>query len=137
MTSCIFCQIVSGEAQASIVYEDDLVMAFMDINQPNPYKTLVIPRPHRETIYDLDDELAAALFRATVKIARAIRAASGCDGLNIIQSNGPAAQQDVFHFHLHLLPRFRDDNIILRWDFAQSDRATLDRFASDIRNHLT
>lgn len=137
MSSCIFCQIASGQVPASIVYEDELVVAFMDINQPNPYKTLIIPRQHRETIYDLDDELAAALFQAAVKIARAVRTASGCDGLNIIQSNGRAGQQDVFHFHLHILPRFLDDDIILRWNFTQKDRATLDRFAADIRNSMT
>jgi len=137
MSPCIFCQIASGQAPASIVYENELVVAFMDINQPNPYKTLVIPRQHRETIYELDDELAAALFQTTVKIARAVRTVSGCDGLNIIQSNGRAGQQDVFHFHLHILPRFPDDGIILRWNFMESDRATLNRFAADIRNSMT
>jgi len=137
MSPCIFCQIASGQAPVSIVYENELVVAFMDINQPNPYKTLVIPRQHRETIYDLDDELAAALFQATVKIARAVRTVSSCDGLNIIQSNGWAGQQDVFHFHLHILPRFLDDGIILRWNFTQRDRATLDRFAADIRSSMT
>jgi len=133
MSHCIFCQIASGRAPASVVYEDDLVMAFMDLNQPNPYKVLLIPREHRETIYDLDDDLAAAIFQATAKIARAIRAASACDGLKIIQSNGLAAQQDVFHFHLHLLPRYRNDAITLAWDFARSSRDVLDRLAEDIR----
>jgi histidine triad (HIT) family protein len=136
MSHCIFCQIASGQAPASFVYEDDLVAAFMDINQPNPYKVLLIPREHRETIYDLDDDLAAAIFKATVKVARAIRTASGCDGLNIIQSNGQAGQQDVFHFHLHLLPRYHNDAIILDWDFARSDRDVLEQLAGDIRAHL-
>ncbi len=136
MSHCIFCQSASGQAPASFVYEDDLVVAFMDINQPNPHKVLVIPREHRETIYDLDDDLAAVIFQATVKIARAIRAASGCDGLNIIQSNGEAGQQDVFHFHLHLLPRYHNDEIVLDWDFARSGRDVLDRFAADIRAHM-
>ena len=137
MSHCIFCQIVSGQVPASFVYEDDLVAAFMDINQPNPHKVLVIPREHRETIYDLDDDLAAAIFQATVKIARAIRSASACDGLNIIQSNGRVAHQDVFHFHLHLLPRYLNDAITLEWDFTRSGRDVLDRFAGDIRSFLT
>jgi len=137
MSHCIFCQIAACQAPASFVYEDDFVVAFMDINQPNPHKVLVIPREHRETIYDLDDDLAAAIFQATVKIARAIRAASGCDGLNVIHFNGRAGQQDVFHFHLHLLPRYHNDAITLEWDFTRSGRDVLDQFADDIRSFLT
>ncbi len=108
----------------------------MDLNQPNRYKVLVVPRAHRETIYDLDDDLAAAIFQVTVKLSRAVRAVSGCDGLNIIQANGRAGQQDVFHFHLHILPRFFDDSIVFGWDFTQSDRDELDQLAADIRTYL-
>lgn len=137
MSNCIFCQIVAGQAPASFVYQNDDVVAFMDLNQPNPYKVLVIPREHRTSIYDLDADLAAVIFQATVKIARAIHTASNCDGLNVLQANGRAGQQDVFHFHLHLLPRFYNDDIILDWDFTQGSRDTLDRFATDIRSYLS
>lgn len=137
MSNCIFCQIVAGQAPASFVYQNDDVVAFMDLNQPNPYKVLVIPREHRTSIYDLDADLAAVIFQTTVKIARAIHTASNCDGLNVLQANGRAGQQDVFHFHLHLLPRFYNDDIILDWDFTQGSRDTLDRFATDIRSYLS
>src|SRR5215203_4452307 len=111
--SCIFCEISSGQSPASFVYEDEKVFGIMSLDQPNPYKVLVIPRAHIENIYDLSDEQAACILQATVKVARAIREASGCEGLNLVQSNGRAGQQDVFHFHLHLIPRFQNDDIIL------------------------
>ena len=109
----------------------------MDVNQPNPYKVLVLAKAHRETIYDLDDELAAAVFQAAVKVARAIHEVSGCEGLNVMQANGAVAGQEVFHFHLHLVPRHAHDSIHFGWRFETPDRSTLDRYAAEIRQHLS
>ena len=106
---CIFCKIAKGSAPASIVMADAHVLAFLSLEQPNPYKVLVIPREHVATLYDLTDEQAAHIFQTTVRIARLIRAVSGCKGLNVVQSNGTVGQQDVFHFHLHLVPRIKGD----------------------------
>lgn len=116
MNDCVFCKILAGELPAHFVYEDELVVAFLSLEQPNPYKVLVIPRAHAPMVYDLTDEQAAAIFQATVKISRGVRQVSGCEGLNLVQSNGRAGQQDVFHFHLHIIPRITGDNIILEWD---------------------
>ena len=86
-----------------------------------------------ETHIYLDDELAGAIFRATVKVARAIRAASRCAGMNIVQSNGKLVNRMCFHFHLHLVPRFPDDDIQLGWDNTPEDRSRLDSLAEEIR----
>ncbi len=134
--SCIFCEISSGQVPASFVYQSEEVFAIMSLDQPNPYKVLVVPRSHIENIYDLSAEDAAHIFQATVKIARAIREASGCDGLNLVQSNGRAGQQDVFHFHLHLIPRFYNDSIILSWQNTQAERSELNRMAEEICSKL-
>lgn len=134
--NCIFCSICAGQAPASVVWEDEHTLAILDLNQPTPYKVLVLPRRHVETIYELDDELAADIFRTAVRVARAVREASGCPGLNVVQSNGRAGQQDVFHFHLHLLPRFAGDGVVLHWPDAQSDRPTLDRYAEELRGRM-
>jgi len=107
------------------------------LEQPNPYKVLIIPRAHVESIYDLDNDLAASIFQATAKVARAIRDASNCEGLNIVQSNGKAGQQDVFHFHLHIVPRFFDDQIIFDWDNTPANRNVLDNLAKKIRESLS
>ena len=134
--SCIFCEISSGQAPASFVYEDEHVFGIMSLDQPNPYKVLVIPRAHIETIYDLSEDQAARIFQAAVKIARAIREASGCDGLNLVQSNGRAGQHDVFHFHLHLVPRFDGDNIQISWEGSRAERDDLERMAKEIGSKM-
>ena len=134
--SCTFCQISSGNTPASFIYKDKDVFGIMSLEQPNPYKVLIIPHAHVENIYDLDDDLAASIFQATTKIARAIRDASNCEGLNIVQSNGKAGQQDVFHFHLHLVPRYTDDKIIFNWDNTPAKREVLDNLARKIRESL-
>jgi histidine triad (HIT) family protein len=135
MNPCIFCKILAGEAAGSFVYQDELVAAFMDIHQPNPYKVLVVPRAHAEMIYDLDDAQAAAVMQASVRIARAIREVTKCEGLSVFQSNGAVAGQEVWHFHIHLLPRFANDKHQQRQD-AFPKRATLDRLAADLRAKL-
>ncbi len=132
--NCILCEISSGQAPASFVYEDKYVFGIMSLDQPNPYKVLVIPRAHAETIYDLSEDQAARIFQAAVKIARAIRQASGCDGLNVVQSNGRVGQQDVFHFHLHLVPRFHGDNVLISWQNKRAGRDELNRMAEEIRS---
>jgi histidine triad (HIT) family protein len=108
----------------------------MSLEQPTPYKVLMIPKQHVETLFDLSDELAASLFQATVKVARAVRTASACEGLNLVQSNGRAGQQDVKHFHLHLVPRFENDGVVLSWDNTPADRSRLDELAEEIRRAL-
>lgn len=137
---CIFCEIAKGAAPASLVWADEHVLAFLSLEQPNPYKVLVIPREHVATLYDLTDEQAAHIFQTTVRVARLIRAVSGCEGLNVVQSNGTLGQQDVFHFHLHLVPRVKGDaqqgRIILDWDNTPSTRSELDRLAADLRRQL-
>ena len=135
--NCIFCEIIAGHLPGSFVFRGEQVVAFLSLEQPNPYKVLVAPRAHVETLWDLDENLAAAIFQTTVRIARAIRTVSGCEGLNIIQSNGTAAQQEIFHFHIHLLPRFADDTpqgrVLLQWEHAESSRQRLDQLAQELR----
>lgn len=136
METCIFCQIAARKAPASIVYEDEQVMAFLDIDQPNDYEVLLIPRQHVEDIYSMEDVLAAHILPVAVRIARAIRAASGCEGLGIFQASGSAAGQEVFHFHLHLTPRNSNDSYRFHWQRRYPPRADLDRMAETIRANL-
>ena len=136
-TNCIFCRIAEGKERASIVWDDPLVFGMMSLEQPTPYKVVMIPKEHVENLFELSDALAAALFQATVKVAHAVRRASRCPGLNLVQSNGSAGQQDVFHFHLHIIPRFPNDGIILKWDNKVEERPRLDQFAQDIRAALS
>lgn len=135
--NCVFCEILAEKIPAHFVYRDDSVFAILSLEQPNPYKLLVIPNAHVKTVYDLSDELAARIFQATVKIARAARDVSGCEGLNLVQSNEEAGQQDVFHFHLHIVPRFKGDAITLDWDNTPESDEKLSRLADELRLKLS
>lgn len=105
----MFCRIVAGRTEASIVDSDERAMAFMDLRQPNPGHVLVIPRTHVPTIDGLDDDDAAAIMRLATRVARALRRLYPDYGLSLWQSNGEAAGQEVPHVHLHLLPRRAGD----------------------------
>jgi len=136
MEECVFCSILAGELPGHFVYEDNLVVGFLSLEQPNPYKVLVVPREHVEMVYDLNDKLAGVIFQVTAKIARGVREASKCDGMNLVQSNGKAGLQDVFHFHLHIVPRFFGDSIVLDWDNTPAPQEKLIQIANEIRNAL-
>ncbi len=133
---CIFCKIIAHQAVASIVYEDELTLAFMDINQPTSHKVLVIPRAHVPMIYDLSIEQAAAVMQTSVKIAKAIHDVTSCDGLSVFQSNGAAAGQEVWHFHMHLLPRYINDRHRPH-QTTHPPRTVLDQMAAELRARLS
>jgi histidine triad (HIT) family protein len=116
--SCVFCEIVNGSRPHSIVSEDSHTIAFMSIRQQREGHVLVIPRAHVETVFGLDYETGAAVMATTVRIARAVEAAFQPQGLHLWQSNGPAAHQEVPHFHMHVMPRWHDDGL-LQWHPTQ------------------
>ena len=141
--SCVFCRIASGGERASIVYDDGKIMAFMDINPINVGHTLVTPKAHWETIYELPITILIDLFLSVKKIAVAVKKAVNADGINIIQSNERAASQFVGHLHVHVIPRFKGDGALGPYSFVaahgRSGRATvqdLDEVAIKIKGNL-
>ena len=136
MVSCTFCDIAAGAEPASFVYQDEEILGILSLDQPNLYKVMVLPRAHVESIFDMSEDLAAALFRTVPRIARAVRDASGCSGLNIVQSNGAAAGQEVRHFHMHLLPRTDGDQIELSWPSLRVEREKLDSMAAEVGRYM-
>ena len=137
MSECVFCRIVNGQIPSAKVHEDELTLAFMDIGEVNPGHVLVAVKPHVENIFGLDDTLAAAVFQTAARVARAVKNAYGPQGLTLYQANGPAAGQTVFHFHLHLVPRYDNDGMHLTWPAKNPPRAQLEADAAKIRNALT
>jgi histidine triad (HIT) family protein len=115
MSRTIFERIMAGEIPCAKVYEDDRVFAFMDAGQVNPGHVLVATKKPVETILDMDEEDAAALFRAAHRIARAVESVYRPEGFTILQANRPAGLQTVPHAHLHILPRHKDDGVALTW----------------------
>ncbi|HEY84271.1 MAG TPA: DUF4269 domain-containing protein [Chloroflexi bacterium] len=110
--SCVFCRIARGESEASLVYANAFTLAFMNRRQANRGHVLVIPRRHVQTIFDLDDGLAAELAKTVVKVSRALKEALQVSDLSVWQSNGAAAFQEIPHLHIHLLPRYADDSLV-------------------------
>jgi len=136
MSDCVFCKIVAGTIPSIRVHEDGQTLAFMDIGQVNPGHVLVALKAHAENLYALDDAQAAALGRASARVARAIRDAFAPQGLSVYQANGKPAGQTVLHYHVHLLPRHEGDGMALTWPVKNPPRETLEGYAEKIRAQL-
>ncbi|MDQ0217604.1 HIT family protein [Peribacillus cavernae] len=139
MRECIFCSIVNGDIPGAKVFENEHVLAFLDISQVTKGHTLVIPKVHKENIYELTPEIAKNLFAAVPEIARAIKQECNPIGLNIVNNNGEAAGQTVFHYHMHILPRYGEgDGFGAVWKAHTSDYTSedLQKMSGAISNHL-
>jgi histidine triad (HIT) family protein len=137
--NCIFCKIVNEEIPAAKVFENDHVLAFLDISQVSKGHTLVIPKLHQENIFELKPDTAKELFGVVPKIANAIKEAFNPLGLNILNNNGKAAGQAVFHYHLHLIPRFgKGDGFGAVWKdhSSQYSGEDLQQIAKEITSSL-
>jgi histidine triad (HIT) family protein len=135
--ACPFCQIIAGRLPSSQLYADDLVVAFMDIRPVNTGHLLVVPRAHAVSLAELAEDAGAAMFVTGQRLARAIRGSGlPCDGINFFLADGAAAGQEVWHVHLHLIPRFAGDGFRLSISFLSPERADLDATAERIRGAL-
>ena len=135
LSHCIFCDIIHGAAEVSVCYEDTESIAFMDIQPVNAGHVLVVSRQHFESFFDLPKSLGTHLFEVAMHLAPAIRKVSGADGMNVIVSSGASAGQDVYHFHIHLIPRRKGDGFDVPLPFGESDmpdRTVLDMIAARI-----
>jgi diadenosine tetraphosphate (Ap4A) HIT family hydrolase len=136
VSDCLFCRIVAGEEEVSLVHEDERTAVFMDIQPVVRGHMLVVPRAHATYLADLDPEDGAAVFEVGRLAARALRASSlRCEGVNLFVADGEAAGQDVFHVHLHVIPRHEDDGFGLRLppDYSVRPRVELDEAAAALR----
>lgn len=134
---CIFCKIVSGEIPSVKVYEDNRVLAFMDINPINDGHLLIIPKAHAATIHDIAEADFLAVMSTTRKLATAVQNALNPDGINILQLNGKAANQVVPHLHVHILPRWSGDGLtVSRWDIVPGDMEKIKSVGKQIQKAL-
>ncbi len=132
-SGCVFCRIVAGSEPASVVYGDDDVLAFLDIAPITPGHLLVIPRRHATYLADLDERDGAWVFRVAQRLAAALRRSGlRCDGVNLFLADGAAAFQEVFHVHLHVIPRWVGDGFALRYRSGKPSRAQLDDTAAAV-----
>jgi histidine triad (HIT) family protein len=130
---CIFCAIASGDGPAEIIEQDEHTVAFMDINPWTRGHALVIPRRHAKNIFEIDDAELGYVAVAAKRLATRIRDTLHCDGINLLNSAEPAAWQTVFHFHVHVIPRYDDDPLQLPGKPMDVDQDELAKIAAEIR----
>lgn len=134
---CPFCATKNGDAPASIVTADEHTLAVMDINPVNPGHVLVVPRTHAPRLTDLDEETAGHLFRVGTRVANALYESSiPTDGINFLVADGAAAGQEVFHLHLHVIPRHTNDSVVIEADYDHPPRANLNERAAELADRL-
>lgn len=133
---CIFCAIVEGKLPSAKVYENEHVFAFMDIAPANPGHLLIIPKQHYRNIFDMPTEVGSKIMEVAVPLAAALRKALNPDGLSLFQLNEAAGFQTVFHFHLHLVPRWEGDTFRLPWKTDQGDIEEISNIATKIQKAL-
>ena len=119
MSNCIFCEIIAGKASASIVYQDDLVIAVMDIQPVNPGHLMIIPKHHIASMDEMDENTGMHLFRIAMRLEQSIRKSGvRCEGINLFLADGESAFQEIFHLHLHVFPRFKGDSFKIDADWS-------------------
>lgn len=126
--NCIFCKLANGEIPTATLYEDEDFRVILDANPASKGHALIIPKEHYANLYELDDEIAGKAMILAKKMVTKLTDILGCDGYNLVQNNGKAAGQTVFHFHLHMIPRYKDDNVGLGWnmrELTEDDKADI------------
>jgi len=133
---CIFCKIANGEVPSSTVYEDDVFKVILDINPASAGHVLIISKQHYKNLLELPSDLAAKSIVLAKKLMIGITDILKCDGVNLVQNNEEAAGQTVFHFHVHIIPRYQDDKLRLNWTPGLLEEEIKVKMLTDIRNYM-
>lgn len=136
MEDCIFCKLANGIFETNTVYEDEDFRAIMDISPAAKGHVIVLAKRHAANIFELPDEYVQRGFLVAKKIAQAVKKTVNCDGINILQNNGEAAGQTIFHFHIHVIPRYDEDNVTIKWENKSFENEELKAVAKEIANNL-
>lgn len=137
MENCIFCKIANGEIPAATLYEDENFRVILDLGPASKGHALILPKSHAANIYELSDEMAAKAMILAKKMATAMTAALKCDGFNIVQNNGECAGQTVFHFHMHLIPRYKGDQVGITWHPGELSDADKEAILLKVKEQLS
>ena len=130
--TCIFCKLANAEIPTRKIYEDDLFCVIMDTSPASRGHSLILPKEHYADIYEIPEETAAAAMALAKRLAEKMTAVLGCDGFNILQNNGETAGQTVFHFHVHLIPRYRGKKEMILWNHLEFSDEEMDELCSEL-----
>lgn len=131
--NCIFCKLAAGDIPSTTLYEDEDFRVIMDISPAVKGHAIVLPKQHMENLLTIEETTAAKALPVVSKLANAIKDALGCDGINILQNNGEAAGQSVFHLHFHILPRYQEDHFVIPWKTLSYKEGEAEAIAEKIR----
>ena len=132
--NCIFCKLANGEIPTATIYEDDEFKVILDLGPATKGHALILPKEHYANIYEIDEEVAGRAFKLAKKMVTKLTEVLGCDGYNIVQNNGEAAGQTVFHFHMHLIPRYKGDGVGLTWTPGELSDEVRDEILKKVRD---
>jgi histidine triad (HIT) family protein len=135
-SNCIFCKIIAGEIPSATVYEDEDFKVIMDIFPAAKGHAIILSKKHCANLFELDDDIAAKGLLVARKVAKAIQAELNCDGMNLLQNNGEAAGQTIFHFHMHLIPRYQGDQVKTTWTQGKYEDGEAAALAAAIAGRL-
>ena len=134
--NCIFCKIANGDIPSKTIYEDDEFRVILDLGPATEGHALILPKDHYANLYELPDVVAGKVLKLAKKMAIQMTKKLGCDGFNIVQNNGEVAGQTVFHFHMHLIPRYSDDNQQIGWKPIESTQEELEEIKNKILGNV-
>ena len=133
---CIFCKIAEGNIPAATIYEDDDFRVILDVAPAAKGHALILPKNHFGNLWELGEEESAKVMKLAAKITAAQKKALNCDGINVLQNNGVAAGQSVFHFHMHLIPRYDNDGVVIPWKTLSYEDGEMEQVCSQIKAAL-
>lgn len=134
--NCIFCRIIGNEIPSSTLYEDENLQVIMDISPATKGHAILIVKKHIINIFEMDEEIASKIFVVATKVAKAMKKELMCEGMNIVQNNGEAGGQTVFHFHMHLIPRYKNDLVTITWKHGSYAEGEAELIAAAIRKNI-
>jgi histidine triad (HIT) family protein len=134
--NCIFCKIANGEIPTNTLYEDEDFRVIFDASPATKGHALILPKEHFANVFELDEKVADKVYGVAKKVATALRDETGCEGFNILQNNGELAGQTVFHFHMHLIPRYKNDGTRITWNHLEPNQDELAALAKKINEKL-
>lgn len=133
---CIFCKIARGEIPSATIYDAPECRVILDVAPANRGHALILTKEHYDNIFELDAETGAKIFSLATVVAKAIKEETGCEGMNILQNNGAVAGQTVEHFHLHLVPRYKDDSVTMTWTPGETVAEEQEQLAKAIKKRI-
>ena len=134
--NCIFCKIAGGEIPSSTVYEDEDFRVILDLGPASKGHALILPKQHYKVLCELDEAIAAKVMPLAAKIGKAMKKSLGCAGFNVVQNNGTEAGQTVFHFHVHIIPRYEGGPSMVTWDPGKAEPEELAKISATIREAI-